>query len=107
MIGTKINTGKIGSRIRVRIMRPWRGYPVGAVIAPPGAMRQILLQAKDPLGNKIAEEVAETALEAAAPVTGMAGGPSEVETHDDVGEAPVNEENESSTDHKPKRSRKK
>lgn len=56
---SRINTGRLGGRIRVRIMRPWRGYPVGAVIQPPGAMRQILLQAKDQLGHKVAEEVVE------------------------------------------------
>jgi hypothetical protein len=33
---------------------------VGAVIQPPGGARQILLQAKDPLGNKIAEIVEES-----------------------------------------------
>ena len=58
----KINFARIGSRIsrkvpRIRILRSWRGYPVGAVIQPPGAARQILLQAKDQLGNKIAELV--------------------------------------------------
>ena len=52
---SRINTGKITGKVRIRIMRPWRGYPVGTVISPPGAMRQILLQAKDSLGNKVAE----------------------------------------------------
>jgi hypothetical protein len=56
---SRTNIGRIGGRIGVRIMRPWRGYPVGAVINPPGAMRQILLQAKDQLGNKVAEIVEE------------------------------------------------
>jgi len=60
----RLKIDRIGSRIsrkvpRIRILRSWRGYPVGAVIAPPGAQRQILLQAKDPLGNKIAELVDE------------------------------------------------
>ena len=60
----RINMARIGSRIsrkvpRIRILRSWRGYPVGAVIQPPGAARQILLQAKDPLGNKIAELLPE------------------------------------------------
>ncbi|MFA7278917.1 MAG: hypothetical protein WC100_02370 [Sterolibacterium sp.] len=50
---------KIAPKIRIRIMRSWRGYPVGTIISPPGAMRQILLQAKDQLGNKIAEQVDE------------------------------------------------
>lgn len=57
---SKINTGKITPKIRVRITRPWRGYPVGAVITPPGALRQVLLQAKDQMGNKVAEEVVES-----------------------------------------------
>jgi len=56
---SKIDTGKIAAKIRVRITRSWRGYPVGAIISPPGAMRQILLQAKDQLGNKVAELVEE------------------------------------------------
>jgi hypothetical protein len=50
----RINTGKLGAGIRVRILRPWRGYPVGAIIAPPGGLRQILLQAKDQLGRQVA-----------------------------------------------------
>jgi len=56
---SRINTSKITGKIRIRIIRPWRGYPVGAVIKPPGAMRQILLQAKDQLGNRVAEVVEE------------------------------------------------
>ena len=60
----RINMARIGSKIsqkvpRIRFLRSWRGYPVGAVISPPGAMRQILLQAKDQLGNKVAEIVDE------------------------------------------------
>ena len=50
----RINTGKLGAGIRVRILRPWRGYPVGAIIDPPGGLRQILLQAKDQLGRQVA-----------------------------------------------------
>jgi len=58
----RLNTSRIASRLsrktpRIRILRSWRGYPVGAVIQPPGGARQILLQAKDPLGNKVAELV--------------------------------------------------
>jgi len=52
-------SGKI-PRPRIRIIRSWRGYPVGAVIQPPGGLRQILLEAKDQLGNKVAEMVEET-----------------------------------------------
>jgi hypothetical protein len=60
----RINLARIGSRIsrkvpRIRILRSWRGYPVGAVIQPPAGPRQILLQAKDQLGNKVAELVEE------------------------------------------------
>ena len=60
----RINMSRIGNRTsrkvpRIRILRSWRGYPVGAVIQPPGGARQILLQAKDPLGNKIAELLPE------------------------------------------------
>ena len=56
---SRINTSKITGKVRIRITRPWRGYPVGAVIKPPGALRQMLLQAKDQLGNRVAEIVEE------------------------------------------------
>jgi hypothetical protein len=60
----RLNMSRLGNRTsrkvpRIRILRSWRGYPVGAVIQPPGGARQILLQAKDQLGNKIAEIVEE------------------------------------------------
>jgi len=60
----RLNMSRIGNRFsrktpRVRILRSWRGYPVGAVIQPPGGLRQILLQAHDQLGNKIAALVEE------------------------------------------------
>jgi len=69
----RVNLARIGSRIsrkvpRIRILRSWRGYPVGAVIQPPAGPRQILLQAKDQLGNKIAELVEEP-IEQESPVT--------------------------------------
>jgi hypothetical protein len=31
---------------QVEIIRPWRGYAVGAVIQPPGVLRDVLLQQK-------------------------------------------------------------
>jgi hypothetical protein len=34
----------LGGKIRVRVKRRWRGYAAGAVIQPPAALRQILLQ---------------------------------------------------------------
>jgi len=60
----RINMARIGRKLstkvpRIRFLRSWRGYPVGAVIAPPGGLRQILLQAHDQLGNKVAEFVEE------------------------------------------------
>ena len=61
---SKINTGKITGKVRVRILRPWRGYAVGAVIKPPGALAQIVLQTKDQLGNPVAEQVLEPEPEA-------------------------------------------
>ena len=75
---SKINTGKITGKVRIRIMRPWRGYPVGTVISPPGAMRQILLQAKDHMGNKVAEleeEVVEEVMIEETPETEVRRGP--------------------------------
>lgn len=68
---SKINTGKITGKIRVRIMRPWRGYPVGTIITPPAGLRQILLQTNDQLGHSVAEVVAEDVagpLDAVGPV---------------------------------------
>lgn len=56
---SKINTGKISGKIRVRITRPWRGYPVGTIITPPAGLRQILLQTNDQLGHSVAEVVVE------------------------------------------------
>lgn len=59
-MSTRINTGKAGSRgPRVRIIRAWRGYPVGVVLSPPASARQIMLQHKDPLGRHVAEEVVD------------------------------------------------
>jgi hypothetical protein len=57
--GMRINTSKISGRIRLRILRPWRGMPVGTIITPVAAMRQVLLQQVDPLGQHIAEVVKE------------------------------------------------
>lgn len=56
----RVNTGRLGGRIRIRITRPWRGYSVGAIIDPPGGARQILLQARDQMGNRVAEIVDDT-----------------------------------------------
>ena len=39
----KITRG-LGSLPQVEMLRPWRGYPVGARIRPPGVLRQVLLQ---------------------------------------------------------------
>jgi len=46
---------RIKPGIRVRIRRPWKGYPVGAVIEPPGTLRSVLVQ------HGIADVVEETA----------------------------------------------
>jgi hypothetical protein len=52
----RMNIGKITGKIPIRIIRTWHGsMPVGTALKAPGAMRQVLMQAKDPLGNKIAE----------------------------------------------------
>jgi hypothetical protein len=55
----RINTSKISGRIRLRITRPWRGMQVGTIITPVAAMRQVLLQQVDQLGQHIAEVVEE------------------------------------------------
>jgi hypothetical protein len=51
----RMNAGKITGKIPLRIIRTWHGMPVGTALKAPGAMRQVLLQARDPLGNKFAE----------------------------------------------------
>ena len=54
----KLNTGRLSRKqLSVRIMRPWRGYAVGTVLNPPASARQVFLQAKDFMGNPVAEEV--------------------------------------------------
>jgi hypothetical protein len=60
---TKINAGKLGGR-RVRIVRPYRGYPVGTVLSPPAGARQIMLQDRDALGRPVAEIVNDDQVEA-------------------------------------------
>ena len=57
----RINTSKISGKIKVRILRAWRGFPVGTVIVPVGALRAMLLQEKGPLGEQIAEVVEDAA----------------------------------------------
>lgn len=56
---SRLGTRGINGKIRVRITRPWRGYKVGDVITPPGALRRELLRKEDHLGNKFAEVVPE------------------------------------------------
>lgn len=41
----KLNRG-LKQLPQVEIIRPWRGYAVGAVIQPPGVLRDVLLQQK-------------------------------------------------------------
>ena len=61
----RLNSNRLGNRLpRIRILRSWRGYAVGAVIQPPAGAREVLLASKDQLGNKIAELV----VDAVAPV---------------------------------------
>lgn len=75
---SKINTARIHSKIRVRILRPWRGYPAGSVISPPAGMRQMLLQAKDRMGKPVAEKI-EATVEAAPVVARAAAQPAAAE----------------------------
>ena len=44
-IKDKLTRG-LGGLPQVEIIRPWRGYTVGARIRPPGVLRQVLLQQK-------------------------------------------------------------
>ncbi|MDO8313067.1 MAG: hypothetical protein Q7T25_14125 [Sideroxyarcus sp.] len=53
----RVKSMKIAPKISIRFTRKWRGFSVGDIISPPGGGRQILLQAKDHLGNKVAEVV--------------------------------------------------
>ena len=41
-IKDKITRG-LANLPRVEILRPWRGYAVGAIIRPPGVLRQVLV----------------------------------------------------------------
>ena len=41
-IKDKLTRG-LGNLPRVEILRPWRGYAVGAIIRPPGVLRQVLV----------------------------------------------------------------
>ena len=41
----KVNRG-LKSLPQVELIRPWRGYAVGARIRPPGVLRQVLMQQK-------------------------------------------------------------
>lgn len=45
--------------VPVRLLRPWHGRPVGAVIRPPGAIREVLLASKDQSGTPFAELVTD------------------------------------------------
>ena len=64
----RLKTGRIGTnkqpreRIKIRILRSWRGYGPGAIISPPAGARQILLSATDQLGRQIAEIVGDDAV---------------------------------------------
>ena len=44
-IKDKVTRG-LGNLPRVEIVRPWRGYAVGAIIRPPGVLRQVLVDQK-------------------------------------------------------------
>jgi len=45
----------------VRILRKWRNFDAGAIIRPPGSVRQILLEARDDAGKPVAEIVSPAA----------------------------------------------
>ena len=59
-------------RIRLRVLRGYGGYGVGAIISPPAGAAQILLAKKDQLGRPVVEivpePVAEIGTEQAAPI---------------------------------------
>ena len=44
-IKDKVTRG-LGNLPQVEIVRPWRGYAVGAIIRPPGVLRQVLVDQK-------------------------------------------------------------
>ena len=52
-IKDKITRG-LDSLPQVEIIRPWRGYSVGAIIRPAGVLRQVLLQ--DKIGRLFVEK---------------------------------------------------
>lgn len=55
-------------RIRLRILRGYGGYGVGAIISPPAGAAQILMAKKDQLGRPVVEVVDEQAAEVAPPI---------------------------------------
>ena len=55
-------------RMRLRILRGYGGYGVGAIISPPAGAAQILMAKKDQLGRPVVEVVNEQPTEVAAPV---------------------------------------
>jgi hypothetical protein len=56
-------SSKISDRLpKMRLTKPWRQYPVGAVIQPPGTLRQVLQE------RGIGEVIDEPAKESAEPV---------------------------------------
>ena len=63
-IKDKITRG-LDSLPQVELIRPWRGYRVGAIIRPPGVLRQVLLQQK--IGQMYVEP-AKAVKKKAAPV---------------------------------------
>ena len=69
-------------RIKVRILRPWRGYKAGSVIAPVGALRKELLRSTDQLGNHFAEELPPEVEEVVPPVEEVVEA---VDEHEDTG----------------------
>lgn len=66
---TTPQTKQMRERIRIRILRSWRGYGPGAIIEPPAGARQILLSATDQLGRQVAEIVTDEVPPVPEPVT--------------------------------------
>ena len=56
---SRINTGKIASKIRIRIIDNGVGYSIGTILNLPAGARQVMLSKRNALGNKVAEIIEE------------------------------------------------
>ena len=54
---SRVNTGKISGKIRIRIINNGAGFMIGTILNLPAGARQVMLAKTNMLGEKIAEVV--------------------------------------------------